>query len=441
LARTADGAVTIHIVGADGAGDREVVAFPKDLALKPDLQGLAWSPDGSFLAVSLQDAGGRHNINFFSIDHHRAITQHLDGAQPSWTSAPAARAALLDDSDPRRPTIAAVPPTAAPATPTPQAPPMPDIPIGTLPSGRIVFAGQGGHVNDGACGRLGIYILSAGVGQPTYLASGCSPVLSPDGKLIAYTRGGHIFVIGADGGPETDVTGKGFGVYPAWSPDGKRIAFSSDRDGQSEIYIVNADGSQLTRVTRSSIDRAAGRLGLDLIWSPDGRRLAFTVSEDANWDIYVVDIDGRHLTRLTDDPAPDGVIDWSPDGRRLLFWSERGGAALAIYVMNADGSDQTLLSDSGEWASWSPDGKQIAFASGRDGQLYVMNADGGQPTCLTNIASIHTMNPLWSRDGQYIIFGAFSADWQKGALHAIRADGSQLIRLTSPDLWLQWVQR
>jgi Tol biopolymer transport system component len=69
-----------------------------------------------------------------------------------------------------------------------------------------------------------------------------------------------------------------------------------------------------------------------------------------------------------------------------------------------------------------------------------MNADGSRQTRLTD-TSMHALNPLWSRDGCSIIFGAFSADWQAGALYAIRTDGSRLIRLTSTDRWLQWVQR
>jgi len=336
-----------------------------------------------------------------------------------------------------------------PSHPTPSPAPT-DVPAGTLPSGRIAFAALRDAVGDGACGRLGVYVLNAGAGQPAYVADGCNPVLSPDGRLIAYTRGGHIFVISADGGQETNVSGDDLidsTTNPAWSPDGKRIAFSSNREGKSEIYLVDADGSRLTRITNSPVDRAAGRLGLDPIWSPDGRRIAFTMSEDAmqanaNWDVYVVNIDGSQLTRLTDNAARDGLIGWSPDGRRMLFWSERDGGKQNIYIMDVDGSRQTRLTDGGfdQWASWSPDGKRIALASGRDRQLYVMNPDSGNVTRITK-ALTNVFNPVWSRDGQYIVFGSFSADWKTGALYAIRSDGNQLTHLNTPGMWLQWAQR
>jgi Tol biopolymer transport system component len=320
-------------------------------------------------------------------------------------------------------------------------------PEGILPSGRIAFAMLRDPVADGGCGRLGVYVLNGGARQPTYLADGCNPVLSPDTRLVAYTRGGHIFVKSADGGPEINVTGDLFSINPAWSPDGKRLAFASAGDGKSDIYIVNADGSQLTRITNSSTDLAAGRLGSDPIWSPDGRRIAFTVSPEvpltnANWDVYVVEIANGRLTRLIDNPARDGLIDWSPDGSKILFWSERDGGKMNIYVMNADGSDQKQLTNGkyDDSASWSPDGKRIAFTSGDNGQLYMMNADGSELSRLTENLG-NTFNPIWLPDGQYLIFGSFSDIWQAAALYVVNADGSHPARLVTTDMFLQWAQR
>jgi hypothetical protein len=320
-------------------------------------------------------------------------------------------------------------------------------PEGVLPSGRIAFAMLRDPIADGGCGRLGVYVLNSGTRQPTYLADGCSPVLSPDTRLVAYTRGGHIFVKSADGGPEVKVTGTLGGINPTWSPDGKRLAFSADADNKSQIYIVNADGSQLTRITKSSTDLAAGRLGSDPIWSPDGRRIAFTVSPDfpltnANWDVYVVEIAGSGLMRLTDNPARDGLIDWSPDGTKILFWSERDSGKTNIYVMNADGSNQKQLTNGkfDDSANWSPDGKRIVFVSGNDRQLYVMNVDGSERARLTeNLGNI--FNPVWSPDSQYLIFASFSDIWQASALYMINADGSQLARLITTTQFLQWAQR
>ncbi len=319
-------------------------------------------------------------------------------------------------------------------------------PEGILPSGRIAFAMLRAPVADGSCGRLGVYVLNSGARQPTYLADGCSPVVSPDIRLVAYTRGGHIFVISAEGGLEVKVTGNSGGINPAWSPDGKRLAFSSDADGKSQIYIVNVDGSQLTRITNSSTDLAAGRLGGDPIWSPDGRHIAFTVTPDTlqpttDWDVYVEEIASGRLTQLTDNPARNGLIGWSPDGTKILFWSDRDDGKMNIYVMNDDGSHQKQLTNAkfDNSASWSPDGKRIAFISGEDGQVYVMNADGNERSRLTENLG-NTFNPIWSPDGQYLIFGSFSDVWQAAALYVVNADGSHLARVITAK-WLQWAQR
>ncbi len=132
----------------------------------------------------------------------------------------------------------------------------------------------------------------------------------------------------------------------AWSPDGRRIAFDSERDGNSEIYVVNSDGGGLRRLTRNA--------GPDLApaWSPDGRRIAFAGSRG----IHVMNADGSGQRNLMRKPTRDFAPTWSPDGRRIAFGSQRDGNA-EIYVMNADGSGQRNLTRS-PWnegsAAWSP---------------------------------------------------------------------------------------
>src|ERR671910_494684 len=132
--------------------------------------------------------------------------------------------------------------------------------------------------------------------------------------------------------------------------DGTKLAFTSDRDVNREIYVMNAqDGSNQTNLTDNP---AADEFPT---WSPDGTKLAFTSSAD----IYVMNAqDGSNQTRLTVDPATDEFPSWSPDGTKLAFTSDRDGNT-EIYVMNAqDGSNQTRLTDNGasdSLASWSPD--------------------------------------------------------------------------------------
>ena len=234
-------------------------------------------------------------------------------------------------------------------------------------------------------------------------------------------------LIAADGSAVVRLTNhpaRDFG--PAWSPDGARIAFTSERDGNPEIYVMNADGSQPTNLSNDP-SRDFGPA-----WSPDGARISFTSERDGNLDIYVIDADGSRLTNLTSDPAVDTGPAWSPDGRRIAFISEREGNR-EIYVMNADGSRLTNLTnnpalDSGP--AWSPNGRRIAFISEREGnrEIYVMNADGSRPTNLSNSADSNG-TLAWSPDGRRIAFSS----WRFGdtGIYVTNADGSGLTRLTN----------
>ena len=113
---------------------------------------------------------------------------------------------------------------------------------------------------------------------------------------------------------------------PAWSPDGSQIAFTSDRDGNEEIYVMNANGTGATRLTNHSADDWSPA------WSPDGRRIAFVSDRDGNWNIHVMNADGHGIVRLTDHFAADWSPAWSPDGRQIAFTSDRDGNS-EIYVL------------------------------------------------------------------------------------------------------------
>ncbi|MCY3809269.1 MAG: DPP IV N-terminal domain-containing protein [Gemmatimonadetes bacterium] len=198
--------------------------------------------------------------------------------------------------------------------------------------------------------------------------------------------------------------GFGGGHAPAWSPDGARIAFNSFGDGRIDIYVSDADGSDVERLTNDGADDGWPT------WSPDGARIAFTSTRDGNADIYVMNADGSDVERLTDDSGIDWFAAWSPDGARIAFQSDRDGNT-AIYVMNADGSDvERLTNNSADWwPAWSPDGARIAFASDRDTngkwrEIYVMNADGGDVERLTDGYIYGAWDPAWSPGGTEIAF-------------------------------------
>jgi len=128
--------------------------------------------------------------------------------------------------------------------------------------------------------------------------------------------------------------------FPVWSPDGRKITFWSNRDGKNEIYVMDADGSNQTRLTNNP-----GRYNELPAWSPDGARIAFDSNRDLNgYEIYVMNADGSNQIALSNNPSPDIGPEWSPDGTKIAFTSSRD-ARDAIYVMDADGSNQVRLTN------------------------------------------------------------------------------------------------
>ena len=205
-----------------------------------------------------------------------------------------------------------------------------------------------------------------------------------------------------------------------------RIAFSSDRDGNDEIYVVSTDGSGLTRLTVNRVNDTSPA------FSPDGSRIAFTSDRNGVRDIFVMDANnGSNQANLTNYSEHDHSPSWSPDGEKITFNSHREG--FTIWVMNADGSDQTRLSkkegmESGN-ASWSPDGSRIAFYTYRgNGEIYLMNADGSGETQLTKDPS-DDFRPSWSPDGSRIAFTSYRDG--NPEIYVINIDGSGETRLTN----------
>ena len=218
---------------------------------------------------------------------------------------------------------------------------------------------------------------------------------------------------------------------PTWSPDGSRIAFSSNRDGKVEIYVMNTDGSNVRRLTNNLSDDYGPK------WSPDGRKILFDSERDGNKEVYVMDADGGNQTRLTMNTAFDSGTSWSPDGSQIAFASNRDNSSFYnfdIYVMKADGSDVRRIVDDPEYDAeprWSPDGKKILFVTGRNGNfdVYEANADGTGQRNLTPDYDKNDGAAVWSPDGHNI---AFVRNIQgKEQIFLMSADGTNLKRVTN----------
>ena len=216
------------------------------------------------------------------------------------------------------------------------------------------------------------------------------------------------------------------------SAAGSQIAFSSARDGNFELYLMNDDGSDLVRLTD---DPATD---VDPSWSPDGRMIAFTSDRDGDEEIFVINADGSGLRQLTSNDASDCCAGWSPDGRQVVFNSNWPDGDQDIYVINSDGSGLVNLTDfpgDDRNPAWSPDGLKIAFDARRDGQaeIYVMNADGTDPVRLTNLFSAER-SPHWSPDGTSIVYDSNQADGESGTegdhdIFVMRSDGEDQVKV------------
>ena len=262
----------------------------------------------------------------------------------------------------------------------------------------------------------------------------------PSGRILFVSfRDGEreIYVMNADGSGQTNVTNDpDVDDEPDWSSDGSKIVFFSGRNGSADLYTINADGSAVRRLTDSTAGDFSPR------WSPDGTRIALSRSGS----LMVMDADGGNAEVIMEPepgnsttPCRAGAFlgSWSPDGKRLTYYTANAIQALAqVCAIDADGSNlKVLVNEPGGFhvePVWSPDGKRIAYRDIRDNniEVFVLDLESGERRNLSNNPGTD-LEPAWSPDGNWIAFGSLRDGNPSFDIYIMRADGSDVRRLTT----------
>ena len=290
--------------------------------------------------------------------------------------------------------------------------------------------------------RLALASLAA-----TLLLAGCSGIgnSQPAGRL-AFERkendNSDVYLMNPDGSDLTRLTNDpGWDGTPAWSPDGAQIAFASERLGSPVIMLMNADGSDQRALTESTY------ASLMPVWSPDGKQIAFASTRayevqqqgerqevEGGFEIWVMNADGSDPQRITGNPEDQSLYPvWSPDGKQLAYMEVTDEVRIVLQEL-ADGASATSLTDSvdgRQWTpAWSPDGRQIAFMNQLDNvaDVWLLDVKSGEAVQLSPPDS-NDGEPAWSPSGKEIVFVS-DRDGAQG-LYIMSADGQNVRRLTT----------
>ncbi|MFC1878522.1 hypothetical protein ACFLZW_01285 [Chloroflexota bacterium] len=231
------------------------------------------------------------------------------------------------------------------------------------------------------------------------------PALSPDGTRIAFTsnRDGNneVYLMSVSGGDLVNLTqNPNDDQDPTWSPDGKWIAFTSNRDGNQEIYKVRVDGTELQNLSANSANDYQPSWFTDKgLFVATGEWIAFTSDRDVNQEIYLMNKNGSDQRNLTKNPANDFAPAGIPGGDQIAFTSDRDGHQ-EIYLVDVDGNLYGSLTRNPAQdfnPGWSSDGSWIVFVSDRDGnmEIYLLKRDGSNALVNFSAHSAEDNYPTW----------------------------------------------
>jgi len=253
----------------------------------------------------------------------------------------------------------------------------------------IVFHSNRGEDPD----ALGIFLLDIETLEITPIETdfdaAALPRWSPSGEKILFVVTGiwNLYTMNADGSEITQVTDFRSNNGD-WSPDGSQIVFQSDQnepEDTPDIYMMDITGENLVELVDQPEDIEFGPR-----WSPDGSKIIFISSRTGNFEIFMMNADGTDLVQLTETDYPIILAEWSPDGERIAYIQYKKDNTNDLFIMDKDGSPESVfrLTDD-EYLetgpTWSPDGEKIVFRSDRSGNrdLWMINADGTDLVQLT----------------------------------------------------------
>jgi TolB protein len=282
-----------------------------------------------------------------------------------------------------------------------------------------------------------LFLFALGCGSSTPAAEPTPTVDNSTMSRIAFVskRDGNweIYVMNADGSDQRNITNNpGLDSYPSWSGDGSRIVFASDRDGNRNIYAMDPDGSNVVRLTDSP--------GVDDMpaLSPDGKLIAFVSDRDDRPNLWVMNADGSEPRNLTPKQVNTRWPSWSPDG--LLIAYEHSSAIFTAAA--ADGAQDRLVRNRTDidghfvgWPSWAPDGHSMALTiryglKGSPPSIYTMASDGEDIEPIQRKPGDDTEErPTYSPDGRYLVFSAYGGGAEPD-VYVVEIETNQRTRLT-----------
>jgi TolB protein len=262
-----------------------------------------------------------------------------------------------------------------------------------------------------------------------YRVTGEKGIASTRVAYVSDVGGGakEIFLMDYDGYNPVLITGnRSINLSPRWSPDGNRIAYTSYRDNNPDLFLLDLRSGR-----RGPISKTPG-LNAAPAWSPDGQWLALAKSSGGGTNLYIMRADGSGERRLTFGSGISISASFSPNGQQIAFASDQGGNP-QIYVMDTTGANLQRLTFRGNYnvsPRWSPRGDKIAYVA-RDGgamDIWVMDVNGGNPQRLTD-GTGHNEEPAWAPGGRHLVFTSDRGGRRN--IYRIFADGTGLSRLTN----------